>query len=155
VLRVAALLHKAQALYSMGHFEKALVMFHRGSRLRPDNPAFRVGILRAKEAIMNIIGCKWRRPRGSAAFTPHGTDCTIRFGAAGLSKDFVLSSCEGLLRLEADEDSSMGSARLAADLASRRPSATGTAGSTSTRTWTAEDCYDRAVSGPDPSRAER
>ena len=42
----------------MGHFEKSLVMFHRGSRLRPDNPALRAGISRATEAIMNIIGCE-------------------------------------------------------------------------------------------------
>lgn len=42
----------------MGHFEKSLVMFHRGSRLRPENPAFKVGIIRATEAIMNIIGCE-------------------------------------------------------------------------------------------------
>lgn len=50
----------------MGHFEKALVMFHRGSRLRPENPTFRAGIQRATEAIMNIIGCKSKPPHSVA-----------------------------------------------------------------------------------------
>lgn len=76
----------------MGHFEKALVMFHRGSRLRPDNTALRAGVQRSREAIMNTIGC--------------------------LPRDFTLSSCERLVRggVWADEESSLGSARRGADL---------------------------------------
>ncbi|KAK3907647.1 Tetratricopeptide repeat protein 25 [Frankliniella fusca] len=88
----AAFLHKARALYAMGHFEKALVMFHRGCRLRPENPACRKGIQRCREAIMNIIGC--------------------------LPMDFALSSCERLVEqgVWPDEESSVGSARRAAEL---------------------------------------
>ncbi|XP_052130443.1 uncharacterized protein LOC127751261 [Frankliniella occidentalis] len=124
----AAFLHKARALYAMGHFEKALVMFHRGSRLRPDNPAFREGIHRCREAIMNIIGC--------------------------LPMDFALSSCERLMQqgVWPDEESSVGSARRAAEMGALGALRTTTAGDPADDggspwedQWAAEHYPDSAV----------
>ncbi|KAK3577964.1 hypothetical protein CHS0354_020803 [Potamilus streckersoni] len=47
---------KAQALYYMGDFEMALVNYHRGQKLRPELPEFRLGIQKAQEAIDNSVG---------------------------------------------------------------------------------------------------
>ncbi|XP_027751842.1 tetratricopeptide repeat protein 25 [Empidonax traillii] len=50
------LYQKAETLYTMGDFEFALVFYHRGRRLRPDQNKFQLGINKAEEAIMNCIG---------------------------------------------------------------------------------------------------
>ncbi|NWH36753.1 TTC25 protein, partial [Chloropsis hardwickii] len=50
------LYQKAEALYTMGDFEFALVFYHRGRRLRPDLHKFQLGINKAEEAIINCIG---------------------------------------------------------------------------------------------------
>ncbi|KAG7504724.1 tetratricopeptide repeat protein 25 [Solea senegalensis] len=48
------LYQKAEALYYMGEFEFALVFYHRGQKLRPQE--FRLGIQKAQEAIENSVG---------------------------------------------------------------------------------------------------
>ncbi|NXG05954.1 TTC25 protein, partial [Sakesphorus luctuosus] len=50
------LYQKAETLYTMGDFEFALVFYHRGRRLRPNQHKFQLGINKAEEAIMNCIG---------------------------------------------------------------------------------------------------
>ncbi|KAM6450237.1 outer dynein arm-docking complex subunit 4 isoform 2-T2 [Liasis olivaceus] len=50
------LYQKAEALYSMGDFEFALVFYHRGHKLRPELQKFRLGIQKSKEAIENSVG---------------------------------------------------------------------------------------------------
>ncbi|KAL0992770.1 hypothetical protein UPYG_G00098150 [Umbra pygmaea] len=50
------LLQKAEALYTMGDFEFALVFYHRGHRLRPELQEFRLGIQKSQEAIDNSVG---------------------------------------------------------------------------------------------------
>ncbi|KAJ8414354.1 hypothetical protein AAFF_G00052240 [Aldrovandia affinis] len=50
------LYQKAEALYTMGDFEFALVFFHRGHKLRPELQEFRLGIQKAQEAIDNSVG---------------------------------------------------------------------------------------------------
>ncbi|XP_029109782.1 outer dynein arm-docking complex subunit 4 [Scleropages formosus] len=50
------LYQKAEALYTMGNFEFALVYYHRGHKLRPELQQFRLGIQKAQEAIENSIG---------------------------------------------------------------------------------------------------
>ncbi|KAJ3324995.1 Tetratricopeptide repeat protein 25 [Boothiomyces sp. JEL0866] len=47
---------KAEALYSQGDFELALVYYHRGNKYRPELDEFRLGIQKAREAIYNSIG---------------------------------------------------------------------------------------------------
>ena len=47
---------KAEALYSMGDFETALVFYHRGHGMRPEIEDFRIGISKSREAIENSIG---------------------------------------------------------------------------------------------------
>merc|ERR1712226_56740 len=47
---------KAEALYSLGNFEFALVNYHRGNKLRPELSEFRLGVQKAKEAIVNSVG---------------------------------------------------------------------------------------------------
>lgn len=49
---------KAEALYNAGDFEMALVYYHRGNRLRPELLEFRLGIQKAREAIINCVGSK-------------------------------------------------------------------------------------------------
>lgn len=49
---------KAEALYTQGEFEFALVFYHRGQHLRPDMKSFRLGVQKAQEAISNAIGSK-------------------------------------------------------------------------------------------------
>uniref|UniRef100_A0A8C6XQ82 Outer dynein arm-docking complex subunit 4 n=1 Tax=Naja naja TaxID=35670 RepID=A0A8C6XQ82_NAJNA len=49
------LYQKAEALYTMGDFEFALVFYHRGHKLRPDLQKFRLGIQKSKEAIENSV----------------------------------------------------------------------------------------------------
>ena len=43
----------------MGDFEHALVLYHRGNKLRPEQQEFRLGIQKAQEAIDNSIGRKY------------------------------------------------------------------------------------------------
>jgi len=50
------LYRKAEALYSLGDFEYALMFYHRGHKLRPELDEFRLGIQKAEEAIENSIG---------------------------------------------------------------------------------------------------
>ncbi|XP_051995993.1 outer dynein arm-docking complex subunit 4-like isoform X2 [Xyrauchen texanus] len=50
------LYQKAEALYTMGNFEFALVYYHRGHKLRPELQEFRLGIQKAREAIDNSVG---------------------------------------------------------------------------------------------------
>ncbi|XP_017349629.1 outer dynein arm-docking complex subunit 4 [Ictalurus punctatus] len=50
------LYQKAEALYTMGDFEFALVFYHRGHKLRPELQEFRLGIQKAEEAISNSVG---------------------------------------------------------------------------------------------------
>ncbi|XP_030649491.1 outer dynein arm-docking complex subunit 4 [Chanos chanos] len=50
------LYQKAEALYTMGDFEFALVFYHRGHKLRPELHEFRLGIQKAQEAIENSVG---------------------------------------------------------------------------------------------------
>ena len=47
---------KAEALYSLGQFEYALVFYHRGQKIRPELDCFRLGVQKAKEAIINSVG---------------------------------------------------------------------------------------------------
>jgi len=47
---------KAEALYSLGDFEFALVNYHRGQKLRPELNEFRLGVQKAREAIVNSVG---------------------------------------------------------------------------------------------------
>lgn len=50
------LFQKAEALYSRGEFELALVFYHRGHKMRPELQEFRLGIQKAQEAIDNSVG---------------------------------------------------------------------------------------------------
>ncbi|KAJ1135848.1 hypothetical protein NDU88_002277 [Pleurodeles waltl] len=50
------LYQKAEALYAMGDFEFALVYYHRGNKIRPELQQFRLGIQKAREAIINSVG---------------------------------------------------------------------------------------------------
>ena len=46
---------KAEALYSMGNFEKALVEFERAWRLRQD-PEIKTGLVKCRDVILNTVG---------------------------------------------------------------------------------------------------
>ncbi|XP_051894692.1 outer dynein arm-docking complex subunit 4 [Pristis pectinata] len=50
------LYRKAESLYAKGEFELALMFYHRGHKLRPDDHTFRLGIQKAREAIDNSVG---------------------------------------------------------------------------------------------------
>ena len=50
------LLAKAEALYAATNFELAAVFFHRGNYERPDVQAFRLGVQKCRQAILNAIG---------------------------------------------------------------------------------------------------
>jgi len=45
----------AEALFALGLFEKALIQFHYGDRLRRDMEAFRIGIQKCQESIRTAI----------------------------------------------------------------------------------------------------
>jgi len=49
----------AEALYNLGQFEKALIAYHRGYRLRKDMDGFRIGVQKSQEAIQKAIGGIW------------------------------------------------------------------------------------------------
>jgi len=57
-MSLQGLYQKAEALYTMGDFEFALVFYHRGCELRPELQKFRLGIQKSHEAIINCIGSK-------------------------------------------------------------------------------------------------
>ena len=57
-LYTQGLFQKAEALYSIGNFEYALVFYHRGNKIRPELHEFNLGIQKAQEAIDNSIGSK-------------------------------------------------------------------------------------------------
>ena len=50
-----AILAKGEALYSLGDFEKALVQFERGWRMRQD-PDIKAGIVKCRDVILNTVG---------------------------------------------------------------------------------------------------
>ena len=50
-----AIVAKGEALYNVGEFEKALVQFERGWRVRQD-PAIKSGMVKCRDAIMNTVG---------------------------------------------------------------------------------------------------
>eukprot|EP00061_Rhincodon_typus_P018414 g47580.t1 len=54
--KVVGLYRKAESLYAKGEFELALMFYHRGHKLRPDDRNFRLGIQKAREAIDNSVG---------------------------------------------------------------------------------------------------
>ncbi|KAL3316992.1 Tetratricopeptide repeat protein 25 [Cichlidogyrus casuarinus] len=54
-----AVYQKAEVLFYLGHFERALVFYHRGNRIRPQFEGFRLGIQKAEESINNCIGSKF------------------------------------------------------------------------------------------------
>ncbi|XP_049600400.1 outer dynein arm-docking complex subunit 4 isoform X3 [Syngnathus scovelli] len=49
------LYQKAEALYCLGEFEFALVLYHQGLKLRPQVHEFQLGIQKAQEAIENAV----------------------------------------------------------------------------------------------------
>jgi tetratricopeptide (TPR) repeat protein len=53
---VRGLVQYAEALYNLGSFEKALIAFHRGFRVRRDMEGFRIGVQKCQEAIRIAIG---------------------------------------------------------------------------------------------------
>lgn len=58
LINFQGLYQKAEALYSKGDFEYALLYYHRGYKLRQDQEEFKLGIQKAQEAIDNAIGSK-------------------------------------------------------------------------------------------------
>ena len=56
VTYIKGLLQYAEALYNLGKFEKALISFHRGYKLRKDMEGFRIGVQKCQEAIRIAIG---------------------------------------------------------------------------------------------------
>ena len=50
-----AIIAKAEALYNLGQFEKALVQFERGWRVRQD-PEIKIGIVKCRDVILNTVG---------------------------------------------------------------------------------------------------
>ncbi|XP_076374178.1 outer dynein arm-docking complex subunit 4-like isoform X2 [Tachypleus tridentatus] len=62
---VRALYQKAEALFTMGNFEYALVFYHRGHKLRPEIEEFKLGIQKSQKAIDNSIGKEARIKLGT------------------------------------------------------------------------------------------
>ena len=50
-----AIIAKAEALYTLGQFEKALVQFERGWRIRQD-PEIKAGLVKCRDVIINTVG---------------------------------------------------------------------------------------------------
>ena len=50
-----AIVEKGEALYILGHFEKALVQFERGRRIREDKD-IRCGIGKCRDVILSTVG---------------------------------------------------------------------------------------------------
>lgn len=55
---IQGLYQYAEALFQLGEFEKSLIAFHRGHRIRKDQDGFRIGIQKCQEAIKRAIGDK-------------------------------------------------------------------------------------------------
>ena len=51
-----ALLQKADVLFAAGDFEYAMVQYHRGMMIRPDQSQFRLGVQKSKNAIEESNG---------------------------------------------------------------------------------------------------
>ncbi|XP_035704719.1 tetratricopeptide repeat protein 25 isoform X2 [Folsomia candida] len=55
---IQGLYHYAEALYQLGEFEKSLIAFHQGYRLRKDMECFRIGVQKSQDAIKRAIGSR-------------------------------------------------------------------------------------------------
>lgn len=55
VTYMRGLVQYAEALFALGLFEKALIQFHRGNRLRREIDVFRIGIQKCQESIRTAI----------------------------------------------------------------------------------------------------
>ncbi|KAH6568059.1 hypothetical protein BASA60_008766 [Batrachochytrium salamandrivorans] len=75
---------KAEALYSKGDFEMALVYYHRGNKLRPEFDEFRLGIQKAREAIDNSIG----NPKNYKFLPPTGARLVVAVPTGKSGQDF-------------------------------------------------------------------
>ena len=53
---IQALLQKADVLFAAGDFEYAMVQYHRGMMVRPDQSQFRLGVQKSKNAIEESNG---------------------------------------------------------------------------------------------------
>ena len=53
------MLSNADALYNKGDFEKALLYYHKGRKLRPNADEFRLGIQKSEEALKSYFPCEW------------------------------------------------------------------------------------------------
>ncbi|OXA50583.1 Tetratricopeptide repeat protein 25 [Folsomia candida] len=53
---IMGLYQYGEALFNLGQFEQALMAYHRGYRSRKDKEEFRVGVNKAKDAIVTAIG---------------------------------------------------------------------------------------------------
>lgn len=86
------LYQKAEALYTMGNFEFALVYYHRGNKLCPELQDFRLGIQKAQEAIDNSVGSK-------SSDTTWWEMWSSYFGSSKISKPTSLTSTQKVLPL--------------------------------------------------------
>ncbi|KAJ1334367.1 hypothetical protein BSLG_008096 [Batrachochytrium salamandrivorans] len=85
VLRyIEGVFQKAEALYSKGDFEMALVYYHRGNKLRPEFDEFRLGIQKAREAIDNSIG----NPKNYKFLPPTGARLVVAVPTGKSGQDF-------------------------------------------------------------------
>ncbi|GAB6018707.1 hypothetical protein CHUAL_000383 [Chamberlinius hualienensis] len=78
---VKALYAKAEALYSLGDFESALVYYHRGQNLRPELEEFRLGIQKAEEVILSLVGDKTNADLTKRTRTMSGVSDKIEYTA--------------------------------------------------------------------------
>jgi tetratricopeptide (TPR) repeat protein len=95
---------KAEALYAQGDFEMALLFFHRGNKLRPELHEFRVGILKAREAIHNSIGDPKRKIRVSSRLRKQMTDRKDRGEGIFYTGNKLPSQTQGKLLQELWDD---------------------------------------------------
>ncbi|KAJ3192131.1 hypothetical protein HK101_007007 [Irineochytrium annulatum] len=52
---IRGIFQKAESLYARGDFEDALVLYHRGRRVRPEMDGFHVGVAKSTEAIRSAV----------------------------------------------------------------------------------------------------
>ncbi|XP_023321609.1 tetratricopeptide repeat protein 25 isoform X2 [Eurytemora carolleeae] len=52
---VKAMYGKGESLFNMCHFEHALLCFHKGQALAPDNEEFQLGVIKARKTISNSL----------------------------------------------------------------------------------------------------
>ena len=69
------LYQKAEALYSKGDFEYALVFYHRGHKIRPELHQFTLGVQKAQEAINNCIGSECTSTPVQVTYDITGLSC--------------------------------------------------------------------------------